>query len=787
MIIHQYEKDLKSPYGSKNQGILYPILEINSILDNTPIQETNRIQGIGTATGYLKTTRTATRLTFGAGNIENAYFDYKAEYISKVEYDNNFASNTNSINEALTVHYYDLSTFKKLKDIQAIEEDIQTVEESIQIVEESIQILEQSFLPINGSKPMEGDLDLGVHQLSKLDTKEVFTASVRSADFTLGHPTRRGKLHPTDYLGRALVDASDDSSTILSVNHGLDWDNTHIGGKVYLKNVENSPANASLLLMDDNGQVIKSTTVDKIDVLISRITALEARPLSGIPIGMIAIWGKPAPFPAGWVEYVELRGRMPVGFDSTHLEFDTIGKQAGIKNKTLSILEIPKHTHFYNDTYFSEHWGTLPLPYGVGSAGGADNDNFGYEMQRTSGPAGGPVVGAIGLSTPFSLLNPYRVVRFIEYKGISTDTQVPTAPINLVASNITSNGFTLNWSASTDNVAVVGYNVYRNGVSEATLGNVLTYSTNDLGSNTFYELTIKARDAEGNLSVGSNHVNITTLILTADTTAPTAPSYITSNISGNIISVSWDDEATDNMGIDHYELWRKSGNSNFQKIYTTINNQVFSYNDAVPFIAATYSYIVRAVDTAGNVSPFSGQTSIDMLCFDVESLVTMASGQSKKLKNVAIGDKLQSLHFPNEIDESNGDYMQWQGKLNEGVKTEVTVVNKRTAFASEYYEISTQDGAIMKVTGEHPLLVTQDGENVQWLKTKDIQESMSLIDKNGKAKPIQSIVIKEETLEVATLDVEDVDNYVIAGIVAHNKTRPITPSITDEFGNLVQN
>jgi intein/homing endonuclease len=149
-------------------------------------------------------------------------------------------------------------------------------------------------------------------------------------------------------------------------------------------------------------------------------------------------------------------------------------------------------------------------------------------------------------------------------------------------------------------------------------------------------------------------------------------------------------------------------------------------------------------------------------------MVTMASGQSKKLKNVVIGNKLQGFSFANEIDESVGDYMLWNGKLNEATKAEVTVIGKITGNQPNYYEIITQDGTVIKVTGEHPLLVTQDGENLQWVRTKDVLQSMSLIDKAGKTKPIESITFKEEPLEVAILDVESVDNYVIAGIVAHN-------------------
>ncbi len=43
------------------------------------------------------------------------------------------------------------------------------------------------------------------------------------------------------------------------------------------------------------------------------------------------------------------------------------------------------------------------------------------------------------------------------------DTKPPSTPTGLVASNITQTSLTLSWKASTDNVGVVGYDVFLNG------------------------------------------------------------------------------------------------------------------------------------------------------------------------------------------------------------------------------------------------------------------------------------------------------------------------------------
>ncbi|MFT5890175.1 MAG: hypothetical protein ACI9Y7_000264 [Dokdonia sp.] len=156
-------------------------------------------------------------------------------------------------------------------------------------------------------------------------------------------------------------------------------------------------------------------------------------------------------------------------------------------------------------------------------------------------------------------------------------------------------------------------------------------------------------------------------------------------------------------------------------------------------------------------------------CFDVNTYVSLESGSAKKLKNVQTGEMLIGLDFPNRTDASSGNYFNWTGKLSEAIETPVRVVNKRTFTVASYFEIVTKDGRVLKVTGDHPLLTSKDGSQVQWLPAQSVNETMSLVDKKGDLKVVQSITWISEPLEVATIDVEDVDNYVIGGIVAHNK------------------
>ncbi|MFA5648092.1 MAG: GEVED domain-containing protein [Bacteroidales bacterium] len=93
--------------------------------------------------------------------------------------------------------------------------------------------------------------------------------------------------------------------------------------------------------------------------------------------------------------------------------------------------------------------------------------------------------------------------------GSTSDTQPPTTPTGLTASNITSSSAQLSWNASTDNVGVTGYDVYMGGTLQ---GTVATNSANvtGLSAGTSYSFYVKAKDAAGNVSGASNTYSLTT-------------------------------------------------------------------------------------------------------------------------------------------------------------------------------------------------------------------------------------------------------------------------------------
>lgn len=90
-----------------------------------------------------------------------------------------------------------------------------------------------------------------------------------------------------------------------------------------------------------------------------------------------------------------------------------------------------------------------------------------------------------------------------------SDTQAPSRPINLSVTAVTTNSVSLAWNASTDNLGVVGYDVF---LGNTNLGEVAGTSANvtGLAQGTTYEFSVRAKDQAGNTSENSNTVTATT-------------------------------------------------------------------------------------------------------------------------------------------------------------------------------------------------------------------------------------------------------------------------------------
>ena len=181
---------------------------------------------------------------------------------------------------------------------------------------------------------------------------------------------------------------------------------------------------------------------------------------------------------------------------------------------------------------------------------------------------------------------------FTIQKGVPVvDTEAPTPPSNLQVSNRAQTSLTVSWQAASDNVAVTGYRIARDGIVLTTTA-ALSYDDTGLAAGTQYVYTVVALDAAGNESAPVTITGSTTLA--PDVDAPTPVVNLTASfITTTSVTLAWD-AASDNVAVTAYRVSRDGA--------VISNSNALSIVDGNLTAGSTYTYAVVALDAAGNES-----------------------------------------------------------------------------------------------------------------------------------------------------------------------------------------
>jgi chitodextrinase len=221
------------------------------------------------------------------------------------------------------------------------------------------------------------------------------------------------------------------------------------------------------------------------------------------------------------------------------------------------------------------------------------------------------------------------------------DVTAPATPLNLTAIPVSIIQINLAWSASTDNVAVTGYAVYRGGSQIATT-TALSYNDTGLSSTTAYTYNVKAFDAAGNYSTLSSDATATPQ---TDTAAPSVPTNLAlSVISSSQINLSWT-VSIDNFGVAKYKIYR-----NGHLLSTAATN---SFSSTGLKASTTYAYQVSAQDAAGNESAKTVVASATTLGKSESTggniTISIKNGDKKgKLINLSSNEIIKVIVFSND-------------------------------------------------------------------------------------------------------------------------------------------
>ena len=178
------------------------------------------------------------------------------------------------------------------------------------------------------------------------------------------------------------------------------------------------------------------------------------------------------------------------------------------------------------------------------------------------------------------------------------DTTPPSAPTNLVATATSSSEIDLSWTASTDNVAVANYDVFRNGAQIASPSGTM-YQDTGLSAGTPYTYYVEAVETSGNISAASASVSATTT--GADITPPsitvTAPTgQLAANTTSTTLSVTTNENATC--------TWSTLSGQAFASMTTFATTGGTSHSTTLTGLSngTSYTDYVKCKDTYGNIS-----------------------------------------------------------------------------------------------------------------------------------------------------------------------------------------
>ena len=223
----------------------------------------------------------------------------------------------------------------------------------------------------------------------------------------------------------------------------------------------------------------------------------------------------------------------------------------------------------------------------------------------------------------------------------TNDIEAPSIPTGLYIISFTDSTVSLTWNASTDNVGVAGYLVYRDGnLLDATAD--IEYTDNSINSDSTYIYSISAVDEAGNESGMSDPVISSNI----DNLPPSIPTGLVANsASGGGLSLKWE-PSTDNFGVAGYRVFR-DGN-----LLTTVNSA--SNIDRSVVGGKTYSYSVSAFDEAGNESSQSDTLTISITSSDflIVSKLSIAPNPSTGTFRIKINE--ESGRFNLEIISAEG-------------------------------------------------------------------------------------------------------------------------------------
>lgn len=275
--------------------------------------------------------------------------------------------------------------------------------------------------------------------------------------------------------------------------------------------------------------------------------------------------------------------------------------------------------------------------------------------------------------------------------GSGSDTTPPTVSFASPTNGSTVSGVVTATASASDNVGVTKVQFYVDNASSPAITDTSSPYNYSLDSKTLsngnHELTAKAYDAAGN----ATSTSITVKVNNPDTTAPSAPTGVTATATNaTTVNLSWNastDTGTNASGVAKYEVLR--GTEVIAEVTGT------SYTDNSVVAGTTYSYVIQAVDAAGNISANSNTASVTTP--SVKD--TTSPSTPTNLSGTATSSSQVNLSW-NASTDTGGSGLAGYNVYRDGTKMNSTLITSTTygddtatASTTYTYKVEAVDGA----------------------------------------------------------------------------------------------
>lgn len=219
-------------------------------------------------------------------------------------------------------------------------------------------------------------------------------------------------------------------------------------------------------------------------------------------------------------------------------------------------------------------------------------------------------------------------------------------------------------------------------------------------------------------------------------------------ISGSAQTYQWRKNGTDITGATSSALVLANIQTSDQAAYdVVITNEFGSTTSSAANVTVTVPDPTVSISNDG--------------CFTGDTLITLADGSRRPIKDIKAGDRVRSYLISGLNTASDDAWKTWTTtslNMQPTISTVKEVFKQRTAT---YYRILD-----LKVTFEHPLLSRRNGvwafRQVARLQVGDF------LWRDGIALPIDNIFQVTEEVETYNMNVEEADVYIASGFCAHN-------------------